>query len=95
MFENEDFAFGAMEADTVDEELREWKRTRRKSFRLPWRQISFMASVCFGIGSFVLPDSVDQTVQWLLLALAALGLIASLSARRKFFNWRKSNSSGQ
>jgi hypothetical protein len=42
-----------------------------------------MASLCFGIGSLVLPDSINRTVQWLLMALAALSLIASFSARRK------------
>jgi hypothetical protein len=68
---------------SLEDELDQWKRDRRKAFRLPWRQISFMASACFGIGSFVLPESVNHAVQWLLMALGALSLIASFSARRK------------
>jgi hypothetical protein len=71
------------EARSLEDELREWKQVRRKTFRLPWRQISFMASVCFGVGSLVLPDSINRIVQWLLLALGALSLIAGFSARRK------------
>ena len=72
-----------IEARSLEDELREWKQARRKNFQLPWRQISFMASVCFGVGSLVLPDSVNRIVQWLLLALVALSLIAGFSTRRK------------
>ena len=57
----------------------------RKNYRLPWRQIYLMASICFGIGYFVLPDSVNHTVQWLLLALGILSLVSSISAGRKPF----------
>jgi hypothetical protein len=73
----------AIEARSLDDELREWKQARRRTFRLPWRQISFMASVCFGVSSLVLPDSVNRAIQWLLLALGALSLLAGFSARRK------------
>jgi hypothetical protein len=80
-----DVALGsdAAEARSLEDEIREWKQARRKNFQLPWRQISFMASVCFGVGSLVLPDSVNRIVQWLLLALVALSLIAGFSTRRK------------
>jgi hypothetical protein len=71
------------EEHSVDDELREWRRARRENFRLPWRQISPMASVCCGIGSLVLPDSINRAVQWLLMALAAPNLIASFSKRHK------------
>jgi hypothetical protein len=81
--EHVSFESDALEARSLEDELREWKQARRKSFRLPWRQISFMASVCFGVGSLVLPDSVNRTIQWLLLALGALSLTAGFSARRK------------
>jgi hypothetical protein len=77
------FGSDAIEARSLEDELGEWKQARRKTLRLPWRQISFMASVCFGVGSLVLPDSVTRTVQWLLLALGVLSLIAGFSARRK------------
>lgn len=83
----EDVGLGfATEERSLDDELCEWKRARRKNFRLSWRQISLMASVCFGIGSLVLPDAINRTVQWLLMAFAAPSLIASFSTRRKPFH---------
>lgn len=66
--------------DSVDVELREWKKERRKQFKVPWRQVSFMASACFGIASFVLPDSLNHTIQWLLLVLGVLSLAGGLSS---------------
>jgi hypothetical protein len=80
------FESDAIEARSLEDELREWKQARRRNFRLPWRQISFMASACFGVGSLVLPDTVNRTIQWLLLALGAFSLIAGFSARRKPLN---------
>ena len=77
------FRSDAIEACSLEDELREWKQARRKNFRLPWRQISFMASAYFGVGSSVLPDSVNHTIQWLLLVLGAFSLIAGFSTRRK------------
>lgn len=66
---------------SVDDELREWRRGR-KGFRIPWRPLSLMASLCFGIASFVLPDSVNDAVQWLLYVLMAASFIAGITARR-------------
>jgi ATP-dependent exoDNAse (exonuclease V) beta subunit len=71
------------DAPSLDEELREWKQSRKHGFRMPWRQLSLMASLCFGIASFVLPDSVNENVQWLLYALTAASLIAGFSRRRR------------
>lgn len=68
-----------LEDHSIEEELHEWRNARRKKTRLPWRQISLMASLCFGIGSFVLPDLVNHAVQWPLLGLAALSFIAGFS----------------
>lgn len=65
---------------SLDQELREWKKSR--SFEIPWRQLSIMASLCFGIGSFVLPDSVNDTVHYVLYALAGLSLYAGFRKRR-------------
>ncbi|HEX4026522.1 MAG TPA: hypothetical protein VHX18_02805 [Rhizomicrobium sp.] len=73
----------SLEDHSIDEELREWKNARRKMTKLPWRQISLMASLCFGIGSFVLPDAVNHAVQWPLLGLAALSLFAGFSKARQ------------
>jgi len=65
----------------VDHELREWKQARKRDFKIPWRQMSLMASLCFGIASFVLPDSVDENLDWLLYGLMAASLYAGLSRR--------------
>jgi len=74
--ENKDFP-------TLDDELREWKLLRAGGFQIPWRQLSLMASLCFGIASLVLPDSVNENVQWLLYALTAASLIAGFARRRR------------
>src|ERR1700744_4473642 len=50
---------------SVDLELQAWKETRGSQFKIPWRQIYLMASLCFGIASFVLPDSVNDNVDYL------------------------------
>lgn len=73
---------GQAELPSLDDELREWKRTRKKNFRIPWRQLSLMAGLCFGIASFVLPDSVSDVAQWLLYALMAASFYAGLRKRR-------------
>ncbi|HEY1961779.1 MAG TPA: hypothetical protein VGG69_05130 [Rhizomicrobium sp.] len=65
---------------SVEDELYEWKRTR--GTKIPWTQLSLMASLCFGIGSFVLPDSVNSGVQWLLWGLAATSAYVWFTNRR-------------
>ena len=72
-------AFDSAEDRSVDEDLREWKKARRENIRLPWRQISFMASICFGVASFVLPASVNDILEWPLLALGAFSLVGGFS----------------
>jgi len=42
-----------------------------------------MASLCFGIASLVLPDWVNDNVQWLLYALMAASLYVGFSKRRR------------
>jgi hypothetical protein len=39
------------------------------------------ASLCFGIASLVLPDTVNDAVNWLLYALTAASLYAGLRRR--------------
>jgi hypothetical protein len=68
---------------SLDDELRQWKLARRRNFEIPWRPLSLMATLCFGIASFVLPDSVNDNVQWLLYALAAASLYAGFRKRRR------------
>jgi hypothetical protein len=63
-------------------ELREWKRTRRRAYRLPWQQLAWMASICFGIAAFVLPGTVNENLDWLLYGLMAASFIAGLRRRR-------------
>ncbi len=67
----------------LDDDLRQWKLTRKQNFEFPWRSLSLMATLCFGIASFVLPDSVNDSVQWLLYALAAVSLYVGFRRRRQ------------
>ena len=73
--ENQDFS-------RLDEDLREWKRARKANFEIPWRPLSLMATLCFGIASFVLPDTVNDTVQWFLYALMAASFYVGIRRRR-------------
>lgn len=66
----------------VDPELEEWKRTRKKMGLFAWRPLYFMASLCFGLASFVLPDSVSDTLQWPLYVLAGASFYIGAKARR-------------
>ncbi|MCP5410874.1 MAG: hypothetical protein H6924_01805 [Alphaproteobacteria bacterium] len=66
-----------------DPELDAWKQARRGGGMIPWRQMSLMASLCFGIASFVLPDDVNRTVNWLLYGLMAVSFIAGIRKRNK------------
>jgi hypothetical protein len=59
---------------SLDDELRQWKLARRQNFQIPWRSLYLMATLCFGLASFVLPDSINDEVEWLLYALAAASL---------------------
>ena len=67
----------------LDDELQEWTKARRNAFRWPWRQISLTASLCFGIASFALPDSINDGVQWLLYALMAATFFGGVAKRRE------------
>jgi hypothetical protein len=66
----------------VDDELAEWKATRKSGFKLPWRQLSLMASLCFGLASFVLPDTVNDTVNWLLYGLMAMSFYVGVTGKK-------------
>lgn len=65
-----------------DDGFQESWQTRKHGFTIPWRPLSLMASLCFGIASFVLPDSVNDAVQWPLYGLMAASLYAGFSKRR-------------
>jgi len=68
-------------ARQFDEELRQWKRARRQAYKIPWRQLTLMASLCFGIAAFVLPDTISSTLDWLLYGMMAVGFYAGLRRR--------------
>jgi len=68
---------------SLDAELSAWKQERGSQFRMPWSQLSLMASLCFGIASFVLPDSVNGNVDWLLWGLAIMSAWVWYSNRRQ------------
>jgi hypothetical protein len=67
-------------ASSVDDEVRAWKAQR--SFTIPWKQLCLMASICFGVASFVLPDSVNASVDWLLYGLTAMSFWVWFKGRR-------------
>jgi hypothetical protein len=71
------------EFPSLDDDLRQWKLARKQNFEFPWRSISLMAMLCFGIASFVLPDSVNDNVQWLLYALAAASVYVGFRKRHQ------------
>lgn len=68
---------------TLDEELQQWKLARRQNMEIPWRALSLMATVCFGMASFVLPASVNDSFQWLLYILMAASMYAGFRKRRR------------
>jgi hypothetical protein len=68
---------------SLDDDLRQWKAARKQNFEFPWRSISLMATLCFGIASFVLPDSVNDDVQWLLYALAGASMYVGFRKRHR------------
>ena len=72
---------GKSEFPSIDDELRQWKLARKQNFEIPWRPLSLMATLSFGIASYALPDSVKDNVQWLLYALAAASLYAGFRKR--------------
>ena len=42
-----------------------------------------MASLCFGLASFVLPASINDIVQWPLYGLAAVSFYVGVRAKRQ------------
>jgi hypothetical protein len=75
----------AGEQPSVEEDLRAWNEERRRRLpsRVPWSSLYLMASLSFGIASFVLPDSVNDAADWLLYILCGASLWAWIAARRK------------
>lgn len=64
----------------VDEvDIETWKAQRKGRKSLPWRQISLMAALSFGIGSFVLPADVNAIVRPMLWALSAFAFASGFA----------------
>jgi hypothetical protein len=70
------------EFSSLDDDLRAWKRARKKNFEIPWRPLSLMASLFFCIASFALPDSLNDALQWPLYGLAAASFCAGFRRRQ-------------
>ena len=68
---------------SVDDDLHEWKRARKPNFHALWRPLLLMATLSFGIASLVLPDSVNDAVDWLLYALTAACFYSWMRSRRR------------
>jgi hypothetical protein len=66
----------------LDDDFQESGQTRKHGFNIPWRHLSLMASLCFAIAYFVLPDTVNDAVQWPLYALMAAAIYARFRRRR-------------
>jgi hypothetical protein len=66
----------------VDDDLREWKRKRKPNFRKSlWRPLLLMSTLCFGIASLVLPDSVNDAVDWLLYVMTGASFYSWIRSR--------------
>ena len=76
-------------AAAINEELQAWKQARKRP--IPWGPLSLMASLCFGIASFELPDSVNGMANLLLYALSAMSLWVWFSKRREKRQARSQN----
>jgi hypothetical protein len=68
---------------SLDREIREWKRASGHRYEVPWRPLALMATLCFGVASFVLPASVNASVQWLLWGLTAASFYTGFRRRRR------------
>ncbi len=71
------------EFSLLADDLRQWRLARKQNFKIPWRPLSLIATLCFGIASFVLPGSANDIVQWFLYTLAAASLYAGIRGRRR------------
>ena len=67
-------------APSIDDEVKEWKKTR--GFTFPLKMVAVMASICFGIGSFALPAAVTEWAQWPLYALSSASLYLGFGRRK-------------
>lgn len=67
----------------ADDDLREWKRARKPNFHALWRPLLLTATLCFEIASFVLPNSVNDAVDWLLYAMTGASFYSWIRSRQR------------
>jgi hypothetical protein len=73
--------YNELSSPRVDAELRDSEQSVKQRFKMPWRQLVLMASLCFGVASFVLPDSLNDGLDWLLYGLMAVSAYVGFSKR--------------
>jgi hypothetical protein len=69
--------------DDVDAEVEQWnalRKARKRSFREPWRTLSIVAAIGFGLSSWLLPDSVANITDLITGGLGVASLVAGLRA---------------
>jgi hypothetical protein len=71
----------AVKTPSVDDELRQWKKSRRRAF--PIKLLALIASLSFGIASVALPKEINDEVQWPLYALSAASLYVGFRRKRQ------------
>jgi hypothetical protein len=65
----------------ADGRSRESEQTAKRRFKMPWRQLALMASLCFGAASLVLPDTLNNELDWLLYGLMAVSAYVGFGNR--------------
>jgi hypothetical protein len=63
------------------DEWHEREQPAKRKFKVPWRQVVLTASLCFGIGALVLPDTINDDLDWLLYGLMAISGYVGFSNR--------------
>jgi hypothetical protein len=69
--------------DDVDAEIEQWnalRKARKRSFREPWRTLSIVAAIGFGLSSWLLPDSVSNITDLITGGLGVAALVAGFRA---------------
>ena len=66
---------------SAHDEWREREQPVKRKFKVPWRQVVLIASLCFGIGALVLPDTTNDDLNWLLYGLMAISGYVGFSNR--------------
>lgn len=66
---------------SAHDEWREREQPVKRKFKMPWRQVVLTASLCFGIGALVLPDTINDDLSWLLYGLMAISGYVGFSNR--------------